>query len=364
MEEQGVRPSVVSWLTIIKPIIEENTMILKNRIFPYLVSAGLVFITTLLGEFVKGRLEPTNIVMFYLLVVVIIAIRWGQGPAIVASVLSVLAFDFFLVPPYLTLNVHDFEYLFTFGAFLAVGIIVSTLASKVRDQIIQRQTEKLHSALLNSISHDLKTPLVSITGALSTLLDSKSKLSEQQKNELLEMSRCGSERLNRIVNNLLDMTRTESGVLRIVKKQCDLRDFIGACLEQLKDKIGSRNIKIAISKDMPEVAVDFPYMLKAFLNVIDNSLKYSPDGSPIEIEASCIGDRVRVSVRDHGYGIPREDLGRIFDKFYRVHRAQNIMGTGLGLSISKNIIEAHGGRISAESIFGKGAAFIIELPVG
>ena len=123
---------------------------------------------TLLGELVKKRLN-TNIVIFYL-AVVIIAIRWGRGRRS-CSVLSVLTFDFFLVPPYLTLNVHDFEYLFTFAAFLAVALIVSTLASRSREQIIQRQTEKLHSALLSSISHDLKTPLVSISGALSALLE-------------------------------------------------------------------------------------------------------------------------------------------------------------------------------------------------
>ena len=341
----------------------QKTKTLWNKIYPYLISVGFVLVMTLLGEFVKRKLEPTNIVMLYLLAVVIVAIRWGQGPAIVTSVLSVLAFDFFLVPPYLTLNVHDFEYLFTFGAFLAVGLIVSTLTSKVRAQIIQRQTEKLHCALLSSISHDLKTPLVSITGALSALLDNVSKLNEQQKNELLETARDESERLNRIVNNILDMTRSESGVLRITKKPCDLRDFIGACLEQLKDKIGSRNIKINIPKQMPEVNVDFPYMLKAFLNVIDNALKYSPDGSAIEIEAFCAGEKARVSVRDYGYGITKEDLGLIFNKFYRVQRAQNVLGTGLGLSISKNIIEAHGGHISAESVLGKGTTFIIELPL-
>jgi two-component system sensor histidine kinase KdpD len=341
----------------------QKKKMLRNIIYPYLVSVGLVLIMTLLGEFLKKRLEPTNIVMFYLLAVVIAAIRWGQGPAVITSVLSVLAFDFFLIPPYLTFNVHQFEYLFTFGAFLIVGLIVSTLTSKVRAQIIQRQTEKLHSALLNSISHDLKTPLVSITGTLSALLDSRSKLDAQQRNELLETAREESERLNRIVNNLLDMTRTESGVLRISKKSCDLRDFVGTCLEQLKDKIGSRSIKINIPKDIPEVAVDFQYMLKAFLNVIDNALKYSPDGSPVEIEASCIGNKIRVSVRDYGYGIPKKDLGRIFDKFYRVLNTQNVLGTGLGLSISRNIIEAHAGHISAESIPGKGAMFIIELPL-
>ncbi len=335
----------------------------RKEIYPYLISAGLVLIMTLLGEFLKRRLEPANIVMFYLLAVVIAAIRWGQGPAIVTSVLSVLAFDFFLVPPYLTLNVHDFEYLFTFAAFLTVGFIVSTLASKVRAQIIQRQTDKLHSALLSSISHDLKTPLVSITGALSALLDSNSKLDERQKTGLLQTAYGESARLNRIVNNLLDMTRSESGVLRISKKPCDLRDFIGASLEQLNDKIGSRNVKINIPQGTPEVAVDFPYMLKAFSNVMDNALKYSPDDSSIEIEILCADKMARISVRDHGDGIPKEDLGRIFDKFYRAGSVRNVPGTGLGLSISKNIIEAHGGHVRAESIFGKGSTFIIELPL-
>jgi len=335
----------------------------KNKIYPYLASVGLVFIMTLLGEIAKRRLEPTNIVMFYLLAVVIVAIRWGQGTAIVTSILSVLAFDFFLVPPYLTFNVHDIEYLFTFAAFLAVGIIISTLASKARKQIIQRQTEKLHSALLNSISHDLKTPLVTITGALSALLEKNSKLDPQQIKELLTTAYDESERLNHLVNNLLDMTRTESGVLRISKKPCDLRDFIGACFEQFKSRIGSRNIKIDFPNDMPEVAVDFPYMLKVFTNIIDNALKYSPDGFPVEVVTSCAGNKVRIAVRDQGCGIPKEDLGRIFDKFYRVQSAENVLGTGLGLSISRNIIEAHGGHISAESILGKGATFIIELPI-
>lgn len=335
----------------------------RIRIFPYIISCGLVFLTTLFGELVKKRLEPTNVVMFYLLAVVFVAIRWGRGPAIAASIVSVLAFDFFLIPPYLTLSVADIEYFFTFAAFLVVGIVVSTFASKVRKQIIQRQTEKLHSALLSSISHDLKTPLVSITGALTALLDKKSNLDTQHARELLEMAREESDRLNRIVNNLLDMTKMESGILRISKKPCDLRDLIGACLEQLKNKIGSRDIKIDIPKDFPEVAVDFPFILKAFFNVIDNALKYSPDGSPVEIRATLVQRKAQVKIRDYGLGIPREDLKRIFEKFYRVERSQNVLGTGLGLCISKGIVEAHGGQINVESMPGEGSTFTVELPL-
>jgi len=336
----------------------------RNKIFPYLISCALVFLITLFGEMLKKRLEPTNIVMFYLLAVVFAAIRWGRGPAAATSIISVLVFDFFLIPPYLTLKVHDIEYLFTFAAFLIVGLVVSTYASKVREQIIQRQTEKLHSALLNSISHDLKTPLVSITGALTALLDEKSSLDARQTRELLQAAHGEAGRLNRFVNNLLDMTKMESGVLRISKKPCDLRDIIGACLEQLKDRAVDRSIKIEIPADFPEVAVDFSFMLKAFYNIIDNALKYSTDGSSIEINASHLGHMARISIQDHGPGIAKDDLGRVFDKFYRVGRSQNISGTGLGLCISKGIVEAHGGRIMAESVYGKGAIFSVELPLG
>jgi two-component system sensor histidine kinase KdpD len=336
---------------------------IREKFYPYLLSLGLVFVTTLFGEFVKRRLEPTNIILFYLLVVVFIAIRYGIGPAVATSILSVLAFDFFLVPPYLTLSVADIQYLFTFAAFLVVGIVVSTFASKVREHLIQRQTEKLHSALLSSISHDLKTPLVSITGALTTLLDGKSHLDEKHKRDLLETASEESARLNRLVNNLLDMTKMEAGVLRIYKKPCDLRDLIGTCLEQLKNKIGQRSIKMDIPKDLPELPMDFLVMAKALFNVIDNALKYSTDNSSIDIRASMIDAKVRLEIKDYGCGIPKEDLKRIFEKFYRVEKSLHTSGTGLGLSISKGIIEAHGGQISAESDFGKGTTIVIILPM-
>lgn len=334
----------------------------RYKIYPYLISVGLVFITTLFGELVKRTLEPTNLVMFYLLVVVFVAIRWGQGTAILTSILSVLAFDFFLVPPYLTLNVAALQYIFTFVAFLIVGVVISTLASKTREQVIQRQTEKLQSALLNSISHDLRTPLASITGSLTALLDNDSSLDDTTRKELLETAFEEAERLNRLVGNLLDMTRMEAGALKIDRKPCELRDVLGASLEQLKEKIGFRDIRIDIPKDFPEVSLDFSFMMKVFFNLIDNALKYSPLDTPIDIKAAVFKDKVKIEIKDHGIGIPKEDLKRIFDKFYRVERPQQIMGTGLGLSICKGIIEAHGGEITAQNNPDRGATFIITIP--
>ena len=340
----------------------QKTKTIRKKIYPYLISIGLVFIMTLFGEFVKRKLEPTNIVMFYLLAVVIAAIRWGQGPAIVTSILSVLAFDFFLVPPYLTLSVAGLQYIFTFIAFLIVGVVVSTLASKTREQVIQRQTEKLQTALLNSISHDLRTPLASITGSLTALLDNDSGLDDTTRRELLESAFQESVRLNRLVGNLLDMARMEAGALKISRKPCELRDVLGASLEQLKEKIGPRNIRIDIPRDFPEVPMDFSFMMKVFFNLIDNALKYSSLGTSIDIKATLLKDKVKIEIKDQGVGIPRGNLKRIFDKFYRVERSEQITGTGLGLSICKGIIEAHSGEITAQNNPDKGATFIITIP--
>jgi len=341
----------------------QKSTVRKNKIYPYLISIGLVFITTLFGELLKRNLEPANLVMFYLLVVVIVAILWGQGPAIVTSILSVLLFDFFLVPPYLTLSVDRIQYVFTFIGLLIVGLVISTLASKMREQVIQRQTEKLQTALLNSISHDLRTPLSSITGSLTALLDSDSGLDDATRKELLETAFEESDRLNRLVINLLDMTRMEAGALRISRKPCELRDVLGASLEQLKENIGVRNIRIDIPKDFPEISVDFLFMMKVFFNLIDNALKYSPADTPIDIKAAVFKDKVKIEIKDQGIGIPKGDLKHIFEKFYRVARPQQVMGTGLGLSICKGIIEAHGGEITAENNLDRGVTFIITIPL-
>lgn len=484
----------------------------RNKAIPYLLSIGLVLITTLFGAFIKGKLEPTNLVMFYLLVVVVAAVEWGKGPAIVTSILGVLCFDFFLVPPYLTFNVASIHYLFTFIGLLIVGLVVSTLASKMREQTIQarqqeaqtaalyrfsddlanadtfntalqairknigqvlnsdvaiylpikgslelssydpgfplcesgqkmalqvfengpaqrttkgpklesihffpldttqgilgvlgisfrenkgsmleeelikalvnqaamaiqraklsedsrqvevmRQTEKLQSALLHSISHDLKTPLVSIKGALTTLMDNSNSFAAVNKEELLDTAYEESERLNQLVENLLDITKMEAGALRIVKKPCDLRDLLGASLDQLKEKIGLRKIKIDIPQEFPDITVDFSFMMKVFNNLIDNALRYSPPDSLLIIKARESQDVLTIEIIDQGFGIPEADLRRIFDKFYRAEKPQQITGTGLGLSICKGIIEAHGGEIIAKNNQGLGATFSIKL---
>ena len=343
----------------------------RSILRPYVMSVGLVGLMTVLGAFIRRYLEPTNIVMLYLMAVVFVAARWGRGPAILTSLLSVLSFDFFLIPPYFTLTVGDVQYVFTFLGLLTVGLVVSEFMVQTREQAMKakqlellRATEKLQKALLSSISHDLRTPLASITGSLSTLLEDAPSLDEKTRRELLEDAFEESDRLNRIVGNLLDMTRVEAGALKISPKLCGLRDVIGVSLQELKPKLSQRPVDIQIPHDLPEIPADFSLIVKVFVNLIDNAAKYSPEGTPVRIHAKAQENKVRVEVSDEGVGIQQEDLTKIFDKFYRAVKPDQISGTGLGLSICKGIVEAHSGELWAESNSGKkGATFVVVLPL-
>jgi two-component system sensor histidine kinase KdpD len=233
-----------------------------------------------------------------------------------------------------------------------------------RQMELVRETEKLQVALLNSISHDLRTPLVSIMGALSSLLQDSSLLDAEMRKELLKTAYEDSDSLNRLVGNLLDMTRVEAGTLKINAKPCDLRDVVGTSLQALKDKLEKRNVRINISQNMPEVPMDFTLMMRVFVNLVDNAVKYSNQDMPIEITAEPSESEVKIEVKDKGFGIPEEDITHIFDKFYRAVKPRQVTGTGLGLSICKGIVEAHGGRIFAENNSDKGATLTVILPLG
>ena len=245
----------------------------------------------------------------------------------------------------------------------AIAIERARLVDQARQAEILEITDKLQSALLNSISHDLRTPLVSITGVLSSLEEDSLQLNEATRHSLISTARSEADRLNRLVGNLLDMTRLEAGAVRVQAEPCDVQDVIGSALEQLESRKEGHPITVNIPPDLPFISMDFVLISRVLVNVIDNALKYSPPGSPIEIEAHPASGYLEIEVADRGSGIPREDLSRIFDKFYRVQRPDNITGTGLGLSISKGIVEAHGGFIAAENRPGGGTTLTIALPI-
>jgi two-component system sensor histidine kinase KdpD len=245
----------------------------------------------------------------------------------------------------------------------ALAIERASLAVRAQQADLLRAAEKLQTALLNSISHDLRTPLVSITGALSALEQENSNLDGAARHSLVQTAHEESERLNRLVGNLLDMTRLEAGALKIKREACDAEDLIGTAISQMEDRLAGRDVKIRVPEATPMISVDFVLMVHVLSNLLDNALKYSPPNSPLEVVAQHEGQEVRISVLDQGIGIPQDDLEKVFDKFYRVQRPENVTGTGLGLAICRGIVEAHGGRIWAEQREGKGTRMIIGLPI-
>jgi two-component system sensor histidine kinase KdpD len=483
----------------------------------YLWGIALVVAASGICALVAPYISPTNLIVVYLLSIVLAAIFLGRGPAILASILSVFAFDYFFVPPQLTLAVSDTEYILTFFGLLAVSLVISYLTTQVHDQAEAAQrreaqtaalyelgrdltaaigleavartiidhigitfsrevaiflerngelklymaspgltvaendlavatwafehgqqtgrgtdtlpdasmryeplktmrgvigvlgikpidksrylspdqrrifeaftnqvalaiegaqlveharqnelleaTEKLQTALLNSISHDLRTPLVSITGALSSLEDSGPALDNDVRSSLIETAREEAERLNRLVGNLLDITRLEAGGVKLHCEVCDIQELIGSALEQIGTPLKNRTVNVEISPKLPLVSLDFVLFSRVLVNIIDNALKYSPPDKPIDIQARVNKNELEITIADRGEGIPQEDLERIFDKFYRVQRPDNVSGTGLGLSICKGIVEAHGGTIRSENRRGGGAIFTVCVPL-
>jgi two-component system, OmpR family, sensor histidine kinase KdpD len=254
----------------------------------------------------------------------------------------------------------------TLDAFVnqvALAIEGARLVEQAHQTELLEATEKLQTALLNSISHDLRTPLVSITGALSSLEEASPVLDEEVRRSLIETAREEADRLNRLVGNLLDITRIEAGAMRIHREACDVQELIGSTLEQIRERLKDRLLNVDVPEKLPLVPMDFVLVSRVLVNVIDNALKYSPAHLPIEIRAQTSDKYLKITVTDHGEGIPTEDLEHIFDKFYRVQRPDNVSGTGLGLSISKGIVEAHGGNIQAENRRGGGTIITVRLPL-
>jgi two-component system sensor histidine kinase KdpD len=209
----------------------------------------------------------------------------------------------------------------------------------------------------------LRTPLVSITGALTSLDEQSDSLDEENRKSLIVTAREEADRLNRLVGNLLSMTRIESGAIKLHVEPGDIQDVIGTALEQLGQRVANRKVPVKIPLDFPLVPIDFTLMVQVLVNVLENAVKYSPEYCSIEVSAELVDGKARIKIADRGEGIPPEDLTRVFDKFYRVQRPESVSGTGLGLSISKGIVEAHGGQIYASRGDGGGTVITIDLPV-
>jgi len=237
------------------------------------------------------------------------------------------------------------------------------LSRQAEQAQILRARENLERALLNSISHDLRTPLVTITGVLGSVLDEGDRLTEHARHELLATAREEAARLNRFVGNLLDMTRLEAGALTLRKEPSDVQDLIGCALAAIEPRLGTRQVTVNLTPELPLVPLDMVLMTQVLVNLLDNALKYSAPESAIVVSATSDGQWLAMAIDDSGPGVPEQDLQRVFDKFYRIPVPEGVGGTGLGLSICKGIVEAHGGRIRALNRPQGGLSIRLKLPL-
>ena len=245
-------------------------------------------------------------------------------------------------------------------AALAIGRLrLAITAQEVKNY---EQSERLLTALFNSISHDMKTPLSSIIGATTGLIENYDIYSPEQKETLLNTIQTGSLRMNRTIGNLLDMARLESGHMSLNIDWCDIQDMIGFTLRENQDLLREHNVKVNLPNNLPLVEADCILIEQVLINILDNSVKYCPTGSEIAISAAANDKELLVSITDQGDGIQPGQEKRIFDKFYRLQASLNVSGSGLGLSICKGIIEAHGGNIRAEGNEPNGTTITFSLP--
>ncbi len=311
-----------------------------------------------------------SISLIYLLGVLLAGMVFNRGPVLLVAALSALAWNFLFIPPLFTLHIAKLEDALTFATYFIIAITVGGLTAqlKAREHLaaqvqLAADSERLRKTLLDCVSHELKTPIAAIGAASQELLRLSPNVQDAQMlPQLATEIRDGSHRLNRVVNNLLDMNRLESGVVRPKREWCDVRELLRSAVEVECETSNGREVKLDVPENLPLALVDHTLIEQAVAKLLANAGSHTPSTSPTEIDAEYADNQLRISVSDRGPGLRPESAERIFEKFYRGDERKT-GGLGLGLSIARGFVEAHGGRLTAENRDGGGARFTISLPV-
>ena len=373
----------------------------------YIVGGLSVFVLTLVLKVVGDHINAATVSLALLLNVLFIATRWGSLPALLASILAMLCFNFFFLPPFGTFTIAATDNWVALLAFLVTAITAGQLSARAKKRAEEaefgkreierlyaelrdaferashaealRQSEKLKSALLDAVTHDLRTPLTAIKASITTLLDEVRArvngepavaLDGESKLEMMEVIDEESDRLSRFISGLIELARIEAGELQLRRRWGAIDEIVSAALARAEPITRQHRIELHVEKELPGVRVDERAVSEVVYTLIDNAAKYSPKGSTIRITAQRTGNElVLMTVEDEGQGIPSDLRERVFDKFFRATRDGDVSkpppGTGMGLAIAKGIVEAHDGRIWIESgAGGKGTRVVFTLPIG
>ena len=368
---------------------------------------GSAVVTVSLGPF-HEQINSTTVALAFLLVVLFVARFWGSRPALLASVVAAFCFNYFFLPPLYTLTIAHPQNWVALIVFFTTAIAVGQLSARAKQRAEEaerarseveslyqqlqmaferasqaealKQSEKLKSALLDAVTHDLRTPLASIKASITTLIDEVQGRTEDDQPvlldaasrfEMLEIINEESDRLNRFIGGLIEMARIEAGELGLRRRWGPIDEMVSAAIVRAEPVTQRHFVRINIEKELPVVRVDERAVSEVVYTLVDNAAKYSPEGSIIQINARRAGEElIQVEVEDRGSGVPPELRERVFDKFFRAIRdgdiaSQQPSGTGMGLAIAKGIVEAHEGKIWIESgTGGKGTRVVFTLPIG
>ena len=341
----------------------------KQSIFKQFVVSNLsVIIVALLCFASVDYIGYHSVALLLLATVSILSMFFTLYPVLTAATLSALIWDFFFIPPHFTFHVSSSEDILLLLMYFVIALVNGVLTSKVRAlEKLELQKEersntlKLYKTLFNSISHELRTPIATIVGASDNLLQKDSNISETDKTKLFTEISIAAFRLNRLVDNLLNMQRLESGILSINPDWFDVNELINSPLKRLESELSTHNVILNIQEDIPVIKFDFGLIEQSLFNILHNETLYTQADSTIEISACYNKNTLTISVADNGKGFTDEELKLLFSKFYR-SSVKTAGGTGLGLSIVKGFVEAHEGKVKVENNVPKGAKFTIEIP--
>ncbi len=343
----------------------------SDRVWPgYAWMAVAVVLSTLIGLAMESRFDVVNIAMVYLLAVVVIALRFSRGAAIICAALSVATFDFTFVPPAGAFTVDDIQYLFTFSIMLAVALVISELMDRGRRHAaaetaltVAAETERVRSTLLASISHDLRTPLAVIAGASSSLAEEGDKLKPEERKALAQSVYGQARDMSELVTKVLQMTRLDEGFIELRRDWTSVSEITGSVLARLEERLTGHLLVVDIPPDLPLVRADAILIEQALTNLVENAARHTPAGTAVRVSAERRSNELVISVEDRGPGIDERDLEHVFAKFHRGSGQHAGTGVGLGLAICRAVVGLHGGRVWGERPAGGGAAFRFTLPV-
>lgn len=346
---------------------------------------GLIALTAIMSA-LAAHVNPITVALIFLLFILFIATVFGSKPATLTSVLAMLGFNYFFLPPVGTFRISDPENLIALAAFLVVAVTTGQLSAKVKQRAEEaerlyaelreafekasraeafRQSEQLKSSLLDAVTHDLRTPLTSIKASVTMLIEENQSnalhvtLEPKGREDLLEVINEETDRLNNFVESMVETARIEAGATDWRKTPCEVEEIISNAVRRAEGLTVNHRLKTSFGENLPTVSADSKAISEVVYNLLDNAVKYSPENSEIEIRAEKIGDKIRFSVEDEGRGIAESEREKVFQKFYRIDKTAQ--GFGMGLAIVRGIVEAHDGRIWIED--GRtGSRFIFDLP--